>query len=63
METTRYSIKPRTKKYVKGYGYRYGLILARNFSNKYEKKSLDTATKTTLDAAKIASKKLVHKEE
>ena len=44
------------KKYVKGYGF---LTFARNLSNKYGKKLLDTATKTGLDAAKTSSKKAV----
>ena len=54
----RYSIEPKTRKYVKGYGF---LSFARNLSSKYGKKLLDTATKTGLDAAKIASKKVAHK--
>ena len=53
-----YSIKPRTRKYIKGYGF---LSIARNLSNKYGKQFLDTATKTGLGAAKTASKKVVHK--
>ena len=55
---TRYSIEPRTRKYVKGYGI---LSFARNLSNKSGKKILGTATKTELDALKTASKKVVHK--
>ena len=53
----RYSTEPKTKKYVKGYGY---LSFARNLSNKYGKRLLDTATKTGLDSAKTAFKSLVH---
>ena len=53
-----YSTKLRTRKNIKGYGL---LSYARNLSNKYQKKLLDTATKTRLDAAKAASKKVVHK--
>ena len=45
-----YSIEPRTRKYVKGYGF---LLFAR----KYEKQLLDTG----LDSLKSASKKVVHK--
>ena len=45
-----YSIGPRTKKYVKGYG-------SYSFSGKYKKQLLDTG----LDALKTASKKVVHK--
>ena len=51
---TQYSIEPRTKKFVKGYGF---LSIARNFSNKYRKKILDTG----LDDLKTVSKKVVHK--
>ena len=38
----RYSIEPRTIKYVKRYGF---LSFRRNLSNKYGKQLLDTATK------------------
>ena len=44
------SIEPRTRKYVKGYGF---LSLAR----KYKKQLLDTGT----DSLKTSSKKVVHK--
>ena len=54
----RYSIEPRFRKYVKGYGF---LSFAKNFDNKYGKKLMDTATKTGMDAAKIASKRIVQK--
>ena len=54
----RYSIEPRFRKYVKGYGF---LSFAKKFGNKYGKKLMDTATKTSMDAAKIGSKKVVHK--
>ena len=39
----RYSIVPRTKKYVNLYGF---LFLGRILSNKYGRQLLDTATKT-----------------
>ena len=54
----RYSTEPRFRKYVKGYDF---LSFARNFGNKYGKKLMDTATKTGIDAAKIASKRVVQK--
>ena len=54
----RYSTEPRFKKYVKGYGF---LSFAKNFGNKYGKKLMDTATKTGMDAAKIASKRVLPK--
>ena len=41
---TRYSIEPRTRKYVKRYGF---LSFARNLSNKYGEQLLDDATKMT----------------
>ena len=49
----RYSIEPRTRKYVEDYGF---LSFARNLSNKYKKQLLDTE----LDALKTASKIVVH---
>ena len=59
IEMTRYSIKPRTRTYVKGYGF---LSFAINLSNKYGKKLLNTATKTGLDTLKTASKKVAIKQ-
>ena len=53
-----YSIEPRFKKYVKGDGF---LLFSRKFGNKYGKKLMDTATKTGVDAAKTASKRVVQK--
>ena len=54
----RYSIEPRFRKYVKGYGF---LSFAKKFGSKYGKKLMDTATKTGIDAAKMASKRVVQK--
>ena len=73
----RYSIEPKEKRYVRGYGC---LSFARNFGNncgkklmntaiktgtnfnsKYGKKLTDTAIKTDKDFATIAGKKIVHK--
>ena len=54
----RYSTEPRFRKYVKGYGF---LSFARKFGDKYGKKLIDTATKTGIDAAKSASKRVVQK--
>ena len=54
---TCYSIKSRTRKYVKGYGF---LSFERNLSNKYGKQLLDIATKTGLDALKTASNHVVN---
>ena len=54
----RYSTEPKYRKYVKGYNF---LSFARRFSDKYGKKLMDTATKTRIDAAKTASKRVVQK--
>ena len=54
----RYSIEPKFRKYVKGYGF---LLFARKLDNKYGKKLIDTATKTGIVAAKTASKRVVQK--
>ena len=54
----RYSIEPRFRKYVKGYDF---LSFAKNLGNKYGKKLMDIATKTGMNASKIASKKVVQK--
>ena len=37
------------------------MLFDRNFGNKYGKKSIDTVTKTGIDATKTASKRVVQK--
>ena len=54
----RYSTEPKFKKYVKRYGF---LSFARKFGDKYGKKLIDTTTKTGIDAAKMASKRVIQK--
>ena len=54
----RYSAEPGFRKYVKGYDF---LSFARKFINKYGKKLMDAATKTGMNAAKTASKRVVQK--
>ena len=54
----RYSIEPKFRKYVKGYSF---LSFAKKCGNKYRKKLMDTVTKTEIDAAKTASKRVVQK--
>ena len=54
----RYSTGPRLRKYVEGYGF---LSFARKFGDKYGKKLMGTATKTGINAAKTASKRIVQK--
>ena len=52
----RYSLEPRDRIYVKGYGF---LSFARNISNKYGQKIIDTIKKSAADAIKTASKKAI----
>ena len=58
----RYSIEPRDRTYVKGYGF---LSFAKNMgkilSNKYGQKLLDSAKKSTTDIIKSASKRAIQK--
>ena len=54
----RYSTEPKFRKYVKRYGF---LSFARKVGDKYGKNLIDTATKTGIDGAKTASKRLVQK--
>ena len=51
----KYSTESKFRKYVKGYGF---LSFVRKFGDKYGKKLIDTATKTGIDAAKTASKRV-----
>ena len=52
---THYSMKSKTRKDFKGYGF---LSFGRNLSDKYGKKLLDTSTKAGLDALKTVSKSI-----
>ena len=54
----RYSTEPKFRKYIQGYSF---LSLARRLGDRYGKKLIDTATKTGVDAAKTASKRIVQK--
>ena len=54
----RYSTEPRFRKYVERYGF---LSFSKKIGNKYGKKLMDIATKTRINAAKIASKRVVQK--
>ena len=54
----RYSIEPRERRYVEGYGF---LSFARNLNNKYGQKLVDSVEKSETDAFKIASKRAVQK--
>ena len=54
----RYSTEPKFRKYIKACGF---LSFARKLGDKNGKKLMDTATKTGIDAAKTASKRVVQK--
>ena len=54
----RYSLEPRDRVYVKGYGF---MSFARSMNNKYGKKLVDTAKKCATDAVKTASKRAIQK--
>ena len=58
----RYSIEPRNIKYEKGYGFlSFAKNMGKNLSNKYGQKLLDSVTKTTKDAVKVASRRAIQK--
>ena len=53
-----YSIEPKDRKYVKGYGFlSFAKNIDKNLSSKYCQKLLDSAKKSTTDAIKTASKR------
>ena len=52
----RYSIEPRDRIYVKGYGFlSFSKNIGKSLSNKYAQKLLDSSKKCTADAIKTAS--------
>ena len=58
----RYSIEPKDRIYVKGYGFlSFAKKIDKNLSDKYSQKPLDTAEKSTTDAIKTASKRAIQK--
>ena len=65
----RYSIEPKDRIYVKRYGFlsfaknmgTHTTNVAKNLSNKYSQKLLDTAKKSTTDSIKSASKRPIQK--
>ena len=57
----RYSIEPRDRMYVKGYGFlSFAKNIGKSLSNKYGQKLLDSAKKSTTDI-KTASKRAIQK--
>ena len=58
----RYSIEPRDRIYVKGYGFlSFTKNMSRNLSNKYGQKLLDTTKTFATDAIKTASMRAIEK--
>ena len=65
----RYSIEPRQRRYVKGYGFlsfarnigTHAATVAKNMSNKYSQKLVDTVKRSATDAIKTASKRAIQK--
>ena len=58
----RYSIKPRSRIYVKGYGFlSFAKNTGKSLSNKYGQKLFDSSKKSTTDAIKTASKRAIEK--
>ena len=64
-----YSIEPRERRYVKGYGFlsfaknigTHAAKVAKNMSNKYSQNIADTTKKSATDAIKTASKRAIPK--
>ena len=65
----RYSIEPRDRIYVKGYGFlsfaknmgTHATKVAKNLSNKYNQKVIDSAKISITDAIKTASQRAIQK--
>ena len=56
----RYSIKPKDRIYVKGYGFLFfAKKMGESLSNKYGQKLFDSAKKSKTDAIKTASKRAI----
>ena len=56
----RYSVEPRDRIYVKGYGFlSFAKNMGKSLSNKYGQKLLNSAKKSTTDAIKTASKRAI----
>ena len=65
----RYSIEPRERRHVKGYGFlsfaknnvTHAAKVAKNMSNKYSQKLVDSSKKSATDEIKTASKRAIQK--
>ena len=57
-----YSIEPRDRIYVKGYGFfSFAKNMGKNLCNKYSQEPLDSAKKSTTDEIKTDSKRAIQK--
>ena len=56
----RYSIEPRERRFVKGYGF---MSFARNFSDKYNKSLMDKGIDVSKKYPKTAGKKYLKKQQ
>ena len=55
-----YSVEPKNRIHVKGYGLlSFAKNISKNMSNKYSRKLLDSAKKSTRHAIKTASKRAI----
>ena len=58
----RYSIEPKNRRYVKGYGFlSFAKNMGKNISNKYSQKLFDSAKMSAVDAIKTTSKRAIQK--
>ena len=58
----RYSIEPRDRRYVKGYGFlSIAKYIGKSTSNKYSQKLVDSAKKSCIRCNKTASKRTIKK--
>ena len=58
----RYSIDPRNRIHVKGYGFlSFAKNMGKSLSNKFGQKLIHSAKKSTTDAIKTASKTIIQK--
>ena len=56
----RYSVEPRDRTYVKGYGFlSFAKNMGKNLSNKHGQKLFDSAKKSAADASKTVSKRAI----
>ena len=57
-----YSIEPRDRRYVKGYGFlSFAKNIGKNISSKYNQKLVDSAKKSATDSIKTVSKRAIQK--